>query len=140
MHLILSLSISYPYLIKLHDFVDNSQEGMKHQMRHATQAQESMTLRITLFSLKLGYNNGRGISVNYFEFPLFKITLNMSYGKCFGRLKRLQSPTVRRLRTLDQAPKKELELCGWQTFASLYLAKFLLVHNKLLLQLILVFK
>jgi hypothetical protein len=69
------------------------------------------TLQITLFSLKLGYNNGRGISVNYFEFPLFKIILNMSYGKCFGRLKS-QSPTVRRLRTLDQAPKKELELCG----------------------------
>jgi hypothetical protein len=31
-HLILSLSISYPYLIKLHYFADNSQEGMKHQM------------------------------------------------------------------------------------------------------------
>jgi len=29
----LSLSISYPYLINFHDFVDNSQEGTKHQMR-----------------------------------------------------------------------------------------------------------
>jgi hypothetical protein len=30
-YLILSLSISYPYLIKFHDFADNSQKGMKHQ-------------------------------------------------------------------------------------------------------------
>ncbi len=45
MHLILSLSISYPYSLKFHDFVDNSigQEGMKHQMRGATQAQQGMT-------------------------------------------------------------------------------------------------
>ncbi len=44
-HLILSLSISYPYSLKFHDFVDNSigQEGMKHQMRGATQAQQGMT-------------------------------------------------------------------------------------------------
>jgi hypothetical protein len=28
--------------------LDNSQEGMKHQMRGATLAQEGMTLRITL--------------------------------------------------------------------------------------------
>jgi hypothetical protein len=28
----LSLSISYPYLIKFPNFADNSQEGMKHQM------------------------------------------------------------------------------------------------------------
>jgi hypothetical protein len=47
-HLILSLSISYPYLIKKIDFGDNSQEGMKHQMRAVTQAQQGMTLRITL--------------------------------------------------------------------------------------------
>jgi hypothetical protein len=46
LHLILSLSISYHYLIKFHDFADNSQEGMKHQMRGATQAQLGMTLRI----------------------------------------------------------------------------------------------
>jgi hypothetical protein len=26
-------SVSYPYLIKPHDFADNSQERMKHQMR-----------------------------------------------------------------------------------------------------------
>jgi len=39
-HLILSLCISYPYLIKFHDFADNNQEGMKHQMRGATQAQQ----------------------------------------------------------------------------------------------------
>jgi hypothetical protein len=31
-HLMLNLSISYPYLIKFHDFADNIQEGMKHQM------------------------------------------------------------------------------------------------------------
>jgi hypothetical protein len=49
-HLILSLSISHPYLIKFHDFADNSQEGMKHQMRGATQAQLGMTLRITLMN------------------------------------------------------------------------------------------
>jgi len=49
-HLILSLSISYPYLIKFHDFADNSQEEMKHQMRGATQAQQRMTLRITLMN------------------------------------------------------------------------------------------
>jgi len=36
------------YLIKFHDFVDNSQEGMKHQMTGATQAQHGMTLGITL--------------------------------------------------------------------------------------------
>jgi hypothetical protein len=30
--LMLNLSISYPYFIKFHDFADNSQEGMKHQM------------------------------------------------------------------------------------------------------------
>jgi hypothetical protein len=37
-HLIWSLSISYSYLIKFHDFADNNQEGMKHQTRSATQA------------------------------------------------------------------------------------------------------
>jgi hypothetical protein len=52
-HLILNLSISYPYLIKFHDFVDNSQEGMKHQMRGATQAQQGMTLLITLINQQL---------------------------------------------------------------------------------------
>ncbi len=50
MQVILSLSISYPYLIKFHDFADNSQEGMKHQMRGATRAQQGMTLWITLIS------------------------------------------------------------------------------------------
>jgi hypothetical protein len=47
-HLILSLSISYPYLITFHDFADNSQEWIKNQMRSATQAEQGMTLRITL--------------------------------------------------------------------------------------------
>jgi hypothetical protein len=46
--LVLRLSISYPYLIKFHDFAGNSQEGMKHQMRGATRAQQAMTLHITL--------------------------------------------------------------------------------------------
>jgi hypothetical protein len=48
-HLILSLSILYPDLIRFHDFVDNSQEGMKHQMRGATQAQPGKTLRILYY-------------------------------------------------------------------------------------------
>jgi hypothetical protein len=38
-HLKLSLNISYPYLIKFHDFANNIQEGMKHKMGGATQAQ-----------------------------------------------------------------------------------------------------
>jgi hypothetical protein len=38
-HLMLSLNISYPDLIKFHEFADNSQEAMTHQMRGATQAQ-----------------------------------------------------------------------------------------------------
>jgi hypothetical protein len=50
-HLTLSFSISYPYLIKFHDFAENSQEEMKHQMRGATQAQQGMTLRITLLNI-----------------------------------------------------------------------------------------
>ncbi len=40
----LSFSISYPYSIKFHDFVDSSLEGMKHQMMGATQAQQGMRL------------------------------------------------------------------------------------------------
>jgi len=43
-HLIISLNVSYPYLIKFHDSMDNSQEGMKHPMIGATQAQHGMTL------------------------------------------------------------------------------------------------
>jgi hypothetical protein len=53
MHLILSLSISYPYLIEFHYFADNSHEVMKHQMRGATQVQEGMTLRVTLPVLEI---------------------------------------------------------------------------------------
>jgi hypothetical protein len=37
-----------PWFNKISDFADNSQEGMKHQTRGATQAQEGMTLRIAL--------------------------------------------------------------------------------------------
>ncbi len=44
----LSLSISYPYLTEFHDFVDNIQQGMKHEMRGATLAQQGMTFKITL--------------------------------------------------------------------------------------------
>jgi len=33
-------------------FVNNSQEGMKHQMRGATQAQQGMTLLITLMFIQ----------------------------------------------------------------------------------------
>jgi hypothetical protein len=47
-----SLSISYPYLIKFHD---NSQEGMKHQTRGATQAQQGMTLRIGTNRVMVGW-------------------------------------------------------------------------------------
>ncbi len=54
-HLIPSFSISYPYLIKSHDFVDNSQEGMKHKMRGETQAQQGMTLRTTLVTTEIPY-------------------------------------------------------------------------------------
>ncbi len=50
MHLIPSLCISYPYLIKFHDFVHNSQEGMKHKMRGArvTPLSHPMICRVTL--------------------------------------------------------------------------------------------
>ncbi len=48
-HLILSLSISYPYLIKFHDFAHNSQEQTKHHMTAAAlRPNKRMTLRITL--------------------------------------------------------------------------------------------
>ncbi len=43
----LSLSISCPYLIEFHDFADNIQERMKHQMGGATQGQQGMTFWIT---------------------------------------------------------------------------------------------
>jgi hypothetical protein len=39
-HLMLSHSISYPYLIEFHDFLQNIQQAMKHQMAVATQAQQ----------------------------------------------------------------------------------------------------
>ncbi len=35
-HLLLGLSISYPYLIEFHGFAYNIQQGMKHQMGGAT--------------------------------------------------------------------------------------------------------
>jgi hypothetical protein len=38
-HLIQSLNISHPYLIKFHDFAENNQERMKHQMKGATHTQ-----------------------------------------------------------------------------------------------------
>jgi hypothetical protein len=44
MHLIFNFSISCFYIIKFHDFADNKQEGMKHQMKGAIQAQQVMTL------------------------------------------------------------------------------------------------
>jgi len=46
----LSFSISYLYIIKFHDFVDNSQEGMKHEMGGggAIKAQKGMTFHVTL--------------------------------------------------------------------------------------------
>jgi hypothetical protein len=50
----LSLSISYPYLVKFDDFVDNNNNpwgGWSIKMRGETQAQQGMTLRITLIEL-----------------------------------------------------------------------------------------
>jgi hypothetical protein len=49
-HSIPSLSISYPYLIKFHDFADNNQQAMKHQRRGATETQKGMTVWIILLS------------------------------------------------------------------------------------------
>jgi len=65
---------------KFHYFADNSQKGMKHQMRGATQAQPGMTLGTTLLcvlnrefghfilrfsfkSLLCGYHRKRGLGV-----------------------------------------------------------------------------
>jgi len=42
-HLMPSLSISYPYLIEFHDFADNIQQGMKHQIGGAIQAEPVQT-------------------------------------------------------------------------------------------------
>jgi hypothetical protein len=54
MHLILSLSVSYTSFFLIHDFADNSQEGMKHHhTRGGTQAQQGMTLQITLLCFKV---------------------------------------------------------------------------------------
>ncbi len=64
-HLILSLSISYPYLIKFHYFADNSQEGIKHQMRGATQAQQGHDFRDN-FTMCIKYR------VSAFHTELFK--------------------------------------------------------------------
>jgi hypothetical protein len=47
--------------IKFHDFGNDSQEGMKHQMRGATQAQQGMTLWITLLSSGIMYSIGLGV-------------------------------------------------------------------------------
>jgi ABC-type proline/glycine betaine transport system permease subunit len=47
-HLMLSLNIAYLHLKKFHDFVNNSQKGMKHQMGGVTQAQQGMNFHITL--------------------------------------------------------------------------------------------
>jgi hypothetical protein len=58
-HLMLSLSISYPYLIEFHDFVGSIQEGMKHQMGGATQTQQGMTFQITNILLFMLYHENR---------------------------------------------------------------------------------
>ncbi len=54
MHLIRSLSISYPYLIKFHDFAENSQQGMLDEASNegCNSGQQGMTLWIT-------YSKGR---------------------------------------------------------------------------------
>jgi hypothetical protein len=49
---------------KIHDFVDNSQEGMKHQTRAATQAQQGMTFRITLLSGKFWKKQGLQLKIS----------------------------------------------------------------------------
>jgi hypothetical protein len=56
-------------LIKFHDFGDKSQEGMKHQMRGATHAQQGMTL---------------GITQTYGKIPLD----NVSFCRCFTMKKK----------------------------------------------------
>jgi len=43
--------------MQFHDFVDNFQYGMKHQMRGATQAQQGMTLQITLIEFSWGHHD-----------------------------------------------------------------------------------
>jgi hypothetical protein len=43
-HLILNFNISYLYLIKFHDFANDNQKGMKHQMKVVIQAQNAMIL------------------------------------------------------------------------------------------------
>ncbi len=44
----LSLSISYPYFIDFHNFADNIQEGMKHQMGWCNSGPTGLTFWITL--------------------------------------------------------------------------------------------
>jgi hypothetical protein len=47
--------------IKFHDFVHDSQEGMKHQVKGVTQAQQGMTLQITILSSGIMYSIGLGV-------------------------------------------------------------------------------
>jgi len=82
----LSLSISYPYLIKFHDFAHNSQEGMKHQMGGASQAQQCMTFHITLiFTFFLPWepdpsqNVGPVLRLNARWEPSFRFSWRFSY-------------------------------------------------------------
>jgi hypothetical protein len=92
-HLVLSLSISYPYLIEFHDFVGNIQEGMKHQMAGATQAQQGMTFQITniyflFFTMRTGplskCENRSGSQIGYqvrtFNSVLLTIDIFGSHG------------------------------------------------------------
>jgi hypothetical protein len=67
-HLILSLSISYPYLIKFHYFADNSQEGTKHQMRGATLPQQGHDFRD---------NSTMSIKYRVSAFHIFKIFITL---------------------------------------------------------------
>ncbi len=68
-----SLDISYHYLIEFHDFVDNIQEGMKHQMGGATQAQQGMTFQITFIFTFYFLPWELDLSQNVKTGPIFKL-------------------------------------------------------------------
>jgi hypothetical protein len=75
-HLILSLNISYPYLIEFHDFANKIQQGMKHQMGAATQAEPVQTKKWepVRFSIWMPCENLAG-----FHWPTLVSTIGFSF-------------------------------------------------------------
>jgi hypothetical protein len=62
----LSLRISYAYLVKFHYFANTSHSrGMKHQIKGATQAQEGMTLPILHIFFCKDATQGKGLDNIY---------------------------------------------------------------------------